>query len=165
MSVPNRPLFQHLLNLPFHCCQRGNAPSSCSLRRCCCSAAGWGPPRSRSSSWGVWQGHLLSRGTPCSVRRGAPWRTGRAQTWLLCLVLLGLLSPVSRLGAPEHPHPEGSGRESDNPRTIWTGRGLKVHLLPPPCQGQGHFPLDQVSPSPVQSGLQRKDAHELRALR
>lgn len=34
------------------------------------------------------------------------------------------------------------------------GRDPKEHPIPTPCHGQGHFPLDQVAPSPVQSALE-----------
>lgn len=35
-------------------------------------------------------------------------------------------------------------------RLVGFGRNLKVHLIPTPCQGQVHLPLDQVVLSPVQ---------------
>jgi len=30
-------------------------------------------------------------------------------------------------------------------RVVWVGRDLKAHLIPTPCHGQGHLPLDQVA--------------------
>lgn len=32
---------------------------------------------------------------------------------------------------------------------IWVGRNLKDHLVPTPCQGDGHLPLDQVPQSSI----------------
>uniref|UniRef100_A0A672TM59 Uncharacterized protein n=1 Tax=Strigops habroptila TaxID=2489341 RepID=A0A672TM59_STRHB len=37
---------------------------------------------------------------------------------------------------------------------VCVGRDLKAHPVPVPCHGQGHLPLDQVAPSPVQPGLE-----------
>ena len=37
---------------------------------------------------------------------------------------------------------------------VWVGKDLKDHLVPIPCPGQGHLPLDQVVPNPVQRGLE-----------
>jgi len=31
---------------------------------------------------------------------------------------------------------------------------IKGHLVQPPCNGQGHLPLDQVAQSPVQPNLE-----------
>uniref|UniRef100_A0A803W4L5 KRAB domain-containing protein n=1 Tax=Ficedula albicollis TaxID=59894 RepID=A0A803W4L5_FICAL len=40
-----------------------------------------------------------------------------------------------------------------NPRILGLGwKNLKAHLFPSPCHGQGHLPLAQVAPSPVQPG-------------
>ena len=36
---------------------------------------------------------------------------------------------------------------------VWVGRELVDDLVPIPCHGQGHLPLDQVAQSPIQSGL------------
>jgi len=33
---------------------------------------------------------------------------------------------------------------------VWIGRNLKDLLVPIICHGQGHRPLDQVTPSPIQ---------------
>lgn len=38
-----------------------------------------------------------------------------------------------------------------NHRTVWVCRIL---YLQPPCHVQGHFPLEQVSQSPIQLGLE-----------
>jgi len=43
--------------------------------------------------------------------------------------------------------------ESQNHRMVWVGRDLTYHLVPTPCHGQGHLPLDQVAQSPIQPGL------------
>lgn len=40
--------------------------------------------------------------------------------------------------------------EKQDSRLVWVGRNLKAHLVPPPCYGQGHLPLDQVDPNFVQ---------------
>jgi len=37
---------------------------------------------------------------------------------------------------------------------IWVERDLKNHLVANPCNGQGHFPLDQVPQSHIQPGLE-----------
>ena len=37
---------------------------------------------------------------------------------------------------------------------VWVGRELKDLLVPTPCHGQGHLPLDQAAESPVQPGLE-----------
>jgi len=37
---------------------------------------------------------------------------------------------------------------------VWVGRDLKDHLVPTPCPGQGHLPLDQVAQSRIQPGLE-----------
>jgi len=37
---------------------------------------------------------------------------------------------------------------------FWIGTDLKDYLVPTPCHGQGHLPLDQVSQSPMQPGLE-----------
>jgi len=37
---------------------------------------------------------------------------------------------------------------------ICTGKGLTEQLIPKPCHGQGHLPLDQVAQSPIQPGLE-----------
>ena len=39
---------------------------------------------------------------------------------------------------------------------VWVGRGLKGHLVL--CHGQGHLPLDQVAPIPIQPGLAQPQA-------
>ena len=36
---------------------------------------------------------------------------------------------------------------------VWVGRDLKDHLVPTPCHGQKHLPLDQVAQSPSQPGF------------
>jgi len=36
---------------------------------------------------------------------------------------------------------------------VWVGRDLIDHLVPTPCHGQVHLPLDQAAQSPVQPGL------------
>ncbi|XP_061317325.1 keratinocyte-associated protein 3 isoform X2 [Pezoporus flaviventris] len=41
-----------------------------------------------------------------------------------------------------------------NHRMVWVGRDLKAHPVPTPCHRQGHLPIDQVAPSPVQPGLE-----------
>uniref|UniRef100_A0A672UYG3 Tripartite motif containing 65 n=1 Tax=Strigops habroptila TaxID=2489341 RepID=A0A672UYG3_STRHB len=43
---------------------------------------------------------------------------------------------------------------TQNHRMVWVGRDLKAHSVPTPCHGQGHLPLEQVAPSPVQPGLE-----------
>lgn len=40
-------------------------------------------------------------------------------------------------------------------RTVWVGSDLKDHLVPIPCHGQRHPPLDQVAQSPIQPTLER----------
>ena len=35
---------------------------------------------------------------------------------------------------------------------VWVRRDLKDHLVPTPCHGQGHLPLDQLAQSPIQPG-------------
>ena len=37
---------------------------------------------------------------------------------------------------------------------FWVGRNVTDHLVPIPCYGQGHRPLDQAAQSPIQPGLQ-----------
>jgi len=37
---------------------------------------------------------------------------------------------------------------------VRVGRDLKDHLVPTPCRGQGHVPLDQVAQSSIQPGLE-----------
>lgn len=37
---------------------------------------------------------------------------------------------------------------------VLVGRNLKYHLIPPPCDQQGHLPLDWVTLSPVQPSLE-----------
>jgi len=37
---------------------------------------------------------------------------------------------------------------------VWVGRDLKDHPVPNPRHGQGHLPLDQAAPSPIQPGLE-----------
>jgi len=37
---------------------------------------------------------------------------------------------------------------------VWVRRDLKDHLVPTPCHGQGHFPLDQVAQSLIQPSLE-----------
>ena len=37
---------------------------------------------------------------------------------------------------------------------VWVGRDLKDHLVPTPCHGQRHLPLDQGAQSPIQPGLE-----------
>uniref|UniRef100_A0A8B9F833 polypeptide N-acetylgalactosaminyltransferase n=1 Tax=Amazona collaria TaxID=241587 RepID=A0A8B9F833_9PSIT len=39
-------------------------------------------------------------------------------------------------------------------RMVCVGRDLKAHPIPASCHRQGHLPLDQVAPSPVQPGLE-----------
>lgn len=36
---------------------------------------------------------------------------------------------------------------------VCVGKGLKDHLVPPPCHGHRHLPLDPVAPSLIQFGL------------
>lgn len=38
--------------------------------------------------------------------------------------------------------------ELENPGIARIGRDLKAHLIPTPCHGQGHLPLDQVLQAP-----------------
>lgn len=42
------------------------------------------------------------------------------------------------------------------PQCFGLGGACKVHLIPPPCQGQGRLPLNQVAPSPVQTWLSKE---------
>ena len=39
-------------------------------------------------------------------------------------------------------------------RMVWVGRDLIDHLVPTPCHGQRHLPLDQVAQSLIQPGLE-----------
>lgn len=39
-------------------------------------------------------------------------------------------------------------------RLVWVGKALKDHLVPAPCRGQGHIPLDQVAHSSIQPYLE-----------
>jgi len=41
---------------------------------------------------------------------------------------------------------------------VWVERDLKDLLVPIPCHGQGHLPLDQVTQSPIQHGLEHFQA-------
>lgn len=41
-----------------------------------------------------------------------------------------------------------------NHRVVWVGRGVEEYLVPTPCRGQEHLPLDQVVPGPVQPCLE-----------
>lgn len=41
-----------------------------------------------------------------------------------------------------------------DPRMVWAGGDLRVHLFTTPCHGQGHVLLDQVAPRPFQPGLE-----------
>lgn len=43
--------------------------------------------------------------------------------------------------------------EAQNHRLVWVGGHLKDQLIPTPCRGRGHLPLDQIAPSPTQPGL------------
>lgn len=43
-----------------------------------------------------------------------------------------------------------------NYRMGWAGKDLKDHLIPNPCHGQGHPPLNQVTQSPMQPGFELK---------
>jgi len=38
---------------------------------------------------------------------------------------------------------------------VWVGRGFIDHLVPTPCHGQAHLPLDKVAQSPIQTGLEQ----------
>ncbi|GAB0192649.1 cAMP-dependent protein kinase inhibitor alpha [Grus japonensis] len=37
---------------------------------------------------------------------------------------------------------------------VWVGRDLKDHLVPTPCHGQGHPPLDHIAQSLIRPGLE-----------
>lgn len=37
-------------------------------------------------------------------------------------------------------------------RKVWVGEALKAHFIPTFCYRQGHLPLIQVVPSPIQRG-------------
>lgn len=51
-------------------------------------------------------------------------------------------------------HPLASFSHQKITGWFWVGRHLKEHPIPAPCHRQGHFPRDQVAPSPVQSALE-----------
>jgi len=46
---------------------------------------------------------------------------------------------------------------------VWDERDLEDHLVPTPCHGQGHLPLDQVAQSSVEGkdNLPRPAGHTL----
>lgn len=44
--------------------------------------------------------------------------------------------------------------ESENLGMVWVGTNLKRHLVPSPCHGKGHLPLNQAAPRPTQPGLE-----------
>ena len=68
-------------------------------------------------------------------------------------VVVCALLPPAREGAGGERRIVGFEVISENPSTVCVGRDLEDHLSPPPCHGQGHLPLSQVTPSPVQPGL------------
>lgn len=47
---------------------------------------------------------------------------------------------------------------AQNHRMVWAKRDLKDHLAPSPCHGQQCLPLDQVAQSPIQFGLEHRQA-------
>lgn len=66
-------------------------------------------------------------------------------------VLLGF---ATRPGQVTGEREWGQGRSTES-RNGLVGRGLRGHLFPASCHGQGHRPRDQRVQSPIQPGLER----------